>query len=69
MIEGRIVRVKIELDLLEGRDFIAQKSREETEEEARRAFAAWLDSWGNEWREAKADSVCMEYVQAKVLEN
>jgi len=63
-----MVRVKLELDLIEGEHFIAPKdnSKESLIKESKKAFIAWLDSW---YQKNYALAELEDYVQAFVLEN
>ena len=63
-----MVRVRIELDLIEGKHFIAPKnnSKESLVEESKKAFLAWILSWYR--KDANLDEL-EEYIQAFVLEN
>ena len=66
--DARMVRVKIELDLIEGQHFIAPKnnSKESLIGESKKAFISWLDSW---YEKNHALAELEDYVQAFIVEN
>lgn len=65
--DANIVRVKIELDLIEGEHFNPSNrelSKEELEKEAMKSFFAWIDSFFTD----DTDTYNIyEYMQAKVI--
>jgi hypothetical protein len=66
--DGRLARVKIELDLLEGKHFPESNSKAFAEDAAALAFVAWLETFFTKDQPKDLPSL-NDYIQVKILEN
>lgn len=66
--DARLVRVKIELDLVEGKHFPESNSKQFAIDAAKLSFVAWLETFFARNQPTNLPSLD-EYIQSRLLEN